>query len=184
MDILSVEATMESPGKLLKKERETRNIPLEEISNSTKIKEHHLKAIEEDRFEILPHTLYVKGYLKGYAKYLSLDPKNIILQYENYLKSLIPPEPVELPQTVPPPKKKVRSWFIFSLIFAFILFVVLYISYPIHRLIEQNPNPILPSPVSSVSALHQEVGAQTIYMDQKIETSGSDKLKPMAGVRQ
>jgi cytoskeletal protein RodZ len=184
MDLYSEEVMMESPGKFLKKERETRNISLDEISNFTKIKEHHLKAIEDDRYELLPHTLYVKGYLKGYAKYLSLDPNDIIFQYENYLKSLIPPEPVELPQPVPHPKKHVRPWFILSLVFAFILFVVLYISYPIHRLVEQNPTPILSLPVSSVSALHQEVGAQTIYMDKKIETPGSDKLKPMAGVKQ
>ena len=184
MDLYPEEVTMESPGKFLKKERETRNIPLEKISNFTKIREHHLKAIEEDQYELLPHTFYVKGYLKDYAKYLSLDPKDIILQYENYLKSLIPPELVELPQPAPPPKKNVRPWFILSLIFAVILFVVLYISYPIHRLVEQNPNPILSFPVSSASAIHQEVGVQTIYPNQKIETPGSEKLKPRDGVAQ
>lgn len=167
MDLYSEEVMMESPGKFLKKERETRNIPLEEISNFTKIKEHHLKAIEEDRYEILPHALYVKGYLKGYAKYLSIDPNNVILQYENYLKSLIPPEPIELPQPIPSPRKKGRSWLIFSLIFAVTLFVVLYISFPAHRLVEHKTNPILSSPVSSASAIHQQVGAQTIYPDQE-----------------
>ncbi|NWG03312.1 MAG: helix-turn-helix domain-containing protein [Syntrophaceae bacterium] len=105
---------MESPGKFLKKEREIRNIPLEEISNFTKIKEDYLKAIEEDKYELLPHSLYVKGYLKGYAKYLSLDPIHIILQYENYLKSLLPTDPIKLTQPVSPPKKSPRSWFIFS----------------------------------------------------------------------
>jgi cytoskeletal protein RodZ len=167
MDLYSEEVTMESLGKFLKKERETRNIPLEEISNFTKIKEHHLKAIEEDRYEILPHPIYVKGYLRGYAKYLSLDPKGVILQYENFLKSLTHPEPIELPKPVPSPKKKVRSWFIISLIFVVILFIVLYISFPVNRLVEQKTNPMLPSHASSVSAIHQQVEAQTIYPDQK-----------------
>ena len=116
MDLYSEEVTMESPGKFLKKERETRNIPLDEISNFTKIKEHHLRAIEEDKYELLPHTLYVKGYLKGYAKYLSLNPNDIILQYEKYIKSLIPSEPIQLPPPVPSPRKKARPWFIFSLV--------------------------------------------------------------------
>jgi cytoskeletal protein RodZ len=106
----------DSPGEFLKKERERRNISLEEISNFTKIKEHHLRAIEENRYEVLPPALYVKGFLSIYAKYLTLDPKSIILQYENYLKSLIPPEPVELQQQTPPSKKRVRPWFFFSLI--------------------------------------------------------------------
>jgi cytoskeleton protein RodZ len=105
---------MESPGKFLKKERETRSISLEEISNSTKIKQHHLRAIEEDRYEVLPPALYVKGFLMGYARYLSLDPRDVVHQYETYLKSLIPPEPVPL-QPKAPLKKKVRQWLLFSL---------------------------------------------------------------------
>ena len=92
-----------------------RNIPLEEISKVTKIKEHHLKAIEEDRYELLPPALYVKGYLNVYARYLNLNPKDIILQYENYLKSLIPPEPVELQHQVPPPKRAYEGMVFFIL---------------------------------------------------------------------
>lgn len=184
MNFYPEEVTMESPGKFLKKERETRNIPLEEISNFTKIKEHHLKAIEEDHYELLPHTFYVKGYLKDYAKYLSLDPKEIILQYENYLKSLMPLEPVEQPQPAPPPRKHVRPWFILSLIFAVILFGVLYISHPINHLIEQRPNSILSPPVSSASAIHQQVGVQAIYPNQKIEIPESEKLNPRDGIPQ
>lgn len=159
----------ESPGKFLKKERETRNISLEEISQFTKIKEHYLKAIEEERYEFLPHPFYVKGYLKDYAKYLSLNPNEIILKYENYLKSLIPPEPIELPKPVPSPKKSARPWFLFSLIFAVILFTILYIAYPVNRHIEQKPNPILLFPVSPASAIQQQVG------DQKIEIPGPEK---------
>jgi hypothetical protein len=182
MDLYSEEVMMESPGKFLKKERETRNIPLEEISNFTKIKEHYLKAIEEDRYELLPHTLYVKGYLKGYAKYLSLDPNDIILQYEKYLKSLIPPEPIELPQSVPPPRKHARPWSILSLIFAVILFVVIYISFPVSHLIEEKPKPTLLFPVSPASAVHQQVETQKIYVDQEKENSESQKLEIRDGV--
>jgi len=101
----------ESPGKFLRKERETRNISLGEISKFTKIKEHYLKAIEEDRYELLPATPYVKGFLNGYAKYLTLNPKDIVRQYENYLRSLVPTQPAELQYQVPPKKKSLRAWF-------------------------------------------------------------------------
>ena len=109
---------MESLGKFLRKERETRNISLGEISKFTKIKEHHLKAIEEDRYELLPPTPYVKGYLNVYAKYLTLDPKKIVLQYENYLKSLLPPEPIELQHQTSPREKSARPWYSLSFIFS------------------------------------------------------------------
>src|SRR4030043_1328004 len=114
---------MESPGKILKKEREMRNISLEKICSFTKIKEHHLEAIEEGRYELLPHTLYVKGYLKSYAKYLALDEKDILHLYENYLKSLLPPEPLPLPIEVSPPRKRIRSFLPSSLIIVTLLFI-------------------------------------------------------------
>ncbi len=163
---------MESPGKFLREERETRNISLEEISNFTKIKEHYLKAIEEDRYELLPPALYVKGFLKGYARYLTLDPKDIVLQYENYLESLKPPEPIELPQHVSSPKKSARPWFFFSLIFAAILFTILFISNPARHPVEKKPETILPTP-----AVQQEVGVQTIFPAQQKEFSGAEKLE-------
>jgi len=168
---------VESPGKFLRKERETRNISLEEISNFTKIKKHHLKAIEEDRYELLPPSFYVKGFLKIYARYLALDPKNIVLQYENYLKSLIPPEPIELQQQALPQKKSVRPWLLFSLIFAVILFMVLFISYPAHHPIEKKPKAISLPSISPSPAIQQEVRPPTIYPAQQKEFSEPEKLE-------
>ncbi len=130
---------MESPGKFLKRERETRNISLEEISKFTKVKEHYLKAIEEDQYEFLPAVLYVKGFLSVYAKYLTLNPKDIVLQYENYLKSLLPPEPIGLPQHAPSKKKSARAWLFFSLISIVILFPIIRISYPTGHSVSPSP---------------------------------------------
>ena len=157
---------MESPGKFLKRERETRSISLEEISNSTKIKEHHLKAIEEDRYEVLPPSLYVKGFLMGYARYLALDPRDIVLQYEKYLKSLIPPEPVQL-QPEAPPKKKVRQWLLLFLVFAVILSTTFLFLYPARRPAEKKSaatslSLILPSP-----AIDPEAKAYPTYQAQQ-----------------
>ena len=80
---------MESPGKYLKAERESRNLSLKQVSESTKIREHLLKTIEEDRYDLLPHAVFVKGFLTAYARYLGLDPKDIILCYQKYVESLI-----------------------------------------------------------------------------------------------
>jgi cytoskeletal protein RodZ len=152
---------MESPGKFLKRERETRSISLEEISNFTKIKEHHLKAIEEDRYEVLPPSLYVKGFLMGYARYLALDPRDIVLQYEKYLKSLIPPEPVEL-QPEAPPKKKVRQWLLLSLAFAIILSTTFFFLYPARRPAEKKSQATSVSLISPSPAVQPEANRHPI----------------------
>jgi transcriptional regulator with XRE-family HTH domain len=84
----------ESLGKYLKKERELRNISLREVSKNTKVKEHLLKAIEEDQYFSLPSHTYIKGFLLSYAKYLGLDPNDVLFRFEGSLKgkALAPPE--------------------------------------------------------------------------------------------
>jgi cytoskeleton protein RodZ len=71
---------MESLGKYLKLKRDLRNLSLREVAKSTRIKENFLRAIEEDRYELLPPAIYVKGFLTIYAKYLSLDPHDVVLR--------------------------------------------------------------------------------------------------------
>ncbi len=79
---------METVGKYLKRERELRNISLKEISTATKIREHLLKAIEEDRHDLLPTPVFVKGFLIAYVKHVGLDPSDVVLRYESDLKEL------------------------------------------------------------------------------------------------
>ena len=79
---------METVGKYLKRERELRNISLQEISAATKIRENILKAIEEDRYDVLPTPVFVKGFLVAYVKHVGLDPRDVVLRYESDLKEL------------------------------------------------------------------------------------------------
>jgi transcriptional regulator with XRE-family HTH domain len=85
---------METIGKYLKKERELRNISLREVANNTRVREHLLRAMEEDRYDLLPAPTYVRGFFFSYAKYLGLDPKDILVRYERLLEggSVIRPE--------------------------------------------------------------------------------------------
>jgi hypothetical protein len=166
---------LESPGKFLKKERERLNIPLEKVCSFTKIKEHHLKAIEEERYDLLPHPLYVKGYLKSYARYLTLDEKDILLQYENYLKSLLPPpEPPKPMKEAPPPKKSMRSLSSSFLIIITFLFASLFITYLIHESTEEKPAASLLFPVPPATANQKEEGNQATDL---VQNKGVQELR-------
>ncbi|MFH0814001.1 MAG: helix-turn-helix domain-containing protein [Pseudomonadota bacterium] len=112
---------MEFPGKYLKAERESRNLSLKEVSESTKIKERFLKDIEDDQYEHLPHPVYVKGFLNIYAKYLGLDPNDIILRHQKYQESKDLLKGPELKQRITFPKKRASLWLFF--IFVMILFI-------------------------------------------------------------
>jgi cytoskeletal protein RodZ len=98
---------MESSGKCLKAERESQNLSLKQVSESTKIREHLLKAIEEDRYELLP-PVYAKGFLNIYTKYLGLDPNDIILGYQKHLEHQTLSESAESNRRAISPRRGVK----------------------------------------------------------------------------
>jgi DnaJ-class molecular chaperone len=65
-------------GADLHKIRTELEIPLEEIADNTKVQIGMLRAIEEDKLELFPPVVYLKGFLKSYARYLQID-ENVIV---------------------------------------------------------------------------------------------------------
>lgn len=152
---------MESPGKYLKAQRELRNVSLEEIAKSTKIREVFLRAIEEDSYEHLPPAFYVKGFLALYARHLGLDPHDIGLRYQNYLKNLTISPPVELEQQIPPVKKGPRPWLFSVAISAIIFSILLLVYYTSRRPMEQDPPSFKQQPTSALSPLTSQGKTET-----------------------
>jgi flagellar biosynthesis protein FlhG len=68
-------------GRTLRRIRLSRGIELEEISAVTKINETYLRYLEEDRYPDLPAPVYVRGFLREYARYLRLDPRRVTDSY-------------------------------------------------------------------------------------------------------
>jgi cytoskeleton protein RodZ len=64
---------MDTPGNILKAERERQGKSLKEISVSLKLSTGYLTAIEEDNYSELPAEVFTKAYLRLYADELGLD---------------------------------------------------------------------------------------------------------------
>jgi len=65
---------MGSFGEDLRMERLARGVALDHITSVTKISQHHLVALEQDRFGSLPGGILNKGIVRNYASALGLDP--------------------------------------------------------------------------------------------------------------
>ena len=65
---------MKSFGEDLRMERLSRGVALEDITAITKISQHHLVALEQDRFRMLPGGILSKGIVRGYANAVGIDP--------------------------------------------------------------------------------------------------------------
>lgn len=72
---------MESLGEYLKSQREAKGVTLLEISEKTRITLKILQALENDEKANLPGEAFVKGFLKTYAKFLGLDPADLLARY-------------------------------------------------------------------------------------------------------
>jgi len=69
-------------GEKLKKLRSERRISLGEVSKHTRIQVKYLEYMEEGRYEKMPVDVYVRGFLKNYADFLSIDPNVLLRLYE------------------------------------------------------------------------------------------------------
>lgn len=69
-------------GAYLREIRESRGLTLEDVASVTRIGKNYLQAIEEDAFEKLPSSAYIKGFLRVYAGYLGLSGDEIIGMFE------------------------------------------------------------------------------------------------------
>jgi transcriptional regulator with XRE-family HTH domain len=60
-------------GTLLKEEREKRKISLSEISNATKLSVSALKLMEQGNLDDLPPDVFVRGFIRSYARTLRIS---------------------------------------------------------------------------------------------------------------
>jgi cytoskeleton protein RodZ len=72
----------EKAGEILRRTREARQLPLEEVAKKTKISMRFLNALEKGEDRILPADVFVRGFLRSYARILGLDPEEIVEQYK------------------------------------------------------------------------------------------------------
>jgi hypothetical protein len=68
-------------GSSLREARVRRGAELGEVATETHIRMRYLNALEEERFDLLPGSVYAKGFLRTYADYLGLDGQVFVDEY-------------------------------------------------------------------------------------------------------
>src|SRR5664279_3887300 len=75
------ETATEKVGDILRKERITRRIALETIAKDLKLNVKYVRSLEANDYNDLPGAPYVRVYLRSLAKYLLLDPDDILKKF-------------------------------------------------------------------------------------------------------
>ena len=88
---------------MLQRARQARGLTLEEVERDIRISRRYLQALENENFGLLPAPVYARGFLRTYARYLGLEPANLL--------PLFPVGYVEEPVLQPWPKiARPRTW--------------------------------------------------------------------------
>lgn len=87
---------METPGLMLKREREARGLTINELSKVTRIPEISLEQIENNQFESFAAEVFVRGFLRNYARQLSIPAAEIMQAYDAFIQQQQPTEYKEI----------------------------------------------------------------------------------------
>ncbi len=111
---------MESIGRYLRHARETRAMSVEEVSRATRIPVSAIERIEADHFDDLPGEVFVRGFLRAYARAVSIPVEEVLARYTASRRvAVVTP----LPLTSPMRGTQTRR---FGVAFAFVLLLILF----------------------------------------------------------
>ena len=91
-------------GNSLREARLRRELEFSDAEHGTKIRGKYLRALEDERFELLPAHTYVKGFLRAYADYLGLDGQLYVDEYNS--RYVIGEEDAPLARRVPAARRR------------------------------------------------------------------------------
>ena len=111
---------METVGQYLKRQREARRMSLEEVSRSTRVPMSSVERIEADQFDELPGEVFVRGFLKSYARSVGVSTEEVLARYTASRRvAWVTPLPISSP---PKPARGRR----YGVAIAFVLLLILF----------------------------------------------------------
>ncbi len=69
-------------GEKLEEARKRKGISIREAADATKIRGEYLMAMENNSMDINLPTIYIRGFLKNYARFLNLDENKILTDFD------------------------------------------------------------------------------------------------------
>ncbi len=112
--------TKGSFGELLKRERELREVTLNEVTVATRIPPRFLEAFEREDWEKLPGGVFNRGFVRAIARYLGLDEENLLSEYDLAYGDQRPAMAAVAEDPIPTPPK----WAVAAVAIAILLLIV------------------------------------------------------------
>ena len=92
-------------GERLKREREMREVSMEELTKATRISTRFVEALENEDWAKLPGGVFGHGFVRTIARYLGLDEEALLGEYDLARVEKLPPSPPKPEERIPSPPK-------------------------------------------------------------------------------
>ena len=92
-------------GELLKREREMREISLNELTKATRVSPRLLEALENEDWSKLPGGVFNRGFVRAIARYLGLSEEHFLAEYDLAHGEYLVAVPTPPPNPIPSPSK-------------------------------------------------------------------------------
>ncbi len=99
---------MTSLGSELRQARDKASLSVEQIAQQTKISLRLLKALEDERFDLMPESFFVKGVLKAYVRAVGGDEAYFLALYRSE-QGIVETSPPPAPSPTTPKERAARA---------------------------------------------------------------------------
>jgi len=91
---------MPALGERFRAAREARGLTLSDVAEHIRIRSVYLAAIEDENWASIGAPVYIRGFLRTYARFLGLDPEEVVAEFNGAASA--PPAPVPSAPGAPP----------------------------------------------------------------------------------
>jgi cytoskeletal protein RodZ len=92
-------------GERLKRERELREVSMDELTKATRITTRFIEALENEDWEKLPGGVFGHGFVRTIARYLGLNEEALLGEYDLARAEHLAAAPPKLEERIPSPPK-------------------------------------------------------------------------------
>ena len=180
-------------GERLKREREMREVSMDELTKATRISRRFIEALENEDWEKLPGGVFGHGFVRSIARYLGLGEEALLGEYDLARAEKVQPPATKPEERIPSPPKWVPAAAI--VIILFVLVGLFYAArygwrqYAAHRGAKQTgaslPSPSPSAGISSATPAAADSSspasiAATASLDLSVSTSAATRVRILA----
>ncbi len=152
------------PGRALAEARAARNLTVAEVAQQLKLSASQIEALEAEAYDRLPGPVFVRGFVRNYARLLELDADALAAAVDLPHTASPATAAVPLSRNIPFPEKRPAIWWPYALVFgvivlAVVLFEVMF-SAPTTMVVstvppgeESRPASVMPEPATPATSV-------------------------------